>query len=134
MFKINCSGFQEVTQKEPFNGFHFDLKFLFRVMKQMEKKYYKCPRQRQSLKLPSAEYTCLEIVAVSQLTACNSKLSAVEFQQLMVKHLTSSKPVQPALWGAPLTTHPYEDCDECWGTCGSGSMLNVCTQMTGDVG
>lgn len=73
--------------------------------------------ERESLKLPSAEYTCLEVV--SQLTACNSKLSAVEFQQQMLEHLTSSKPVEPALWDAPLTMHPSEDQDECWGNCGS---------------
>lgn len=40
MFKINCSGFQ-ITHKEPFNCFHFQLNFLLRLMKQMGKNYYK---------------------------------------------------------------------------------------------
>lgn len=44
--------------------------------------------ERESLKLPSAEYTCPEVVTVSQLTASNSKPSAVEFQQQKVEHLT----------------------------------------------
>lgn len=94
----------------------------------------KAERERESLKLPPAEYTCLEDAAVSQLTACNSKLSAVEFQQQMAEHLTSSKPVQPALWDAPLTVHPSEDHGECWGNCGRWINADVGTKMTGDIG